>query len=284
MDTVIDRPTLHRLDGPFGVEVRGVAVGDCSDDVFAFVDDAFQHHGALVIRGQQLDPGQLHRFAARFGPLEAHTLQQYTLPGDPFIYVLSNIEVDGRPIGVHNEGIGWHTDLTYKRRPPMSTILYGLVCPPEGSDTLVADTCAAYEALPAADKAALDGVKVLHSFQMLHDSRVGRAPLTPEQKAATPDVWHPLVRRHPRDGRKALYLGTGTVKAVEGMTQEEARRLVFRLVDFATQERFVYRHKWQAGDVLMWDNRCTLHTGTLFDDVRYKRHIHRLMMQGTEPV
>jgi taurine dioxygenase len=284
MTAVIDRPTVRPLNGPFGAEMTGVDVADCAEDVFRFVEDAFQRHGTMVIRGQRLDAAQLHRFAARFGPLEAHTLRQYTLPGDPFVYVLSNIEENGRPIGVHNEGIGWHTDLTYKQRPPMSTMLYGVVCPPEGADTLIADTCAAYEALPEAERARLADIKVLHSFQILHDSRVGRAPLTPEQKAATPDVWHPLVRRHPHDGRKALYLGTGTIKAIAGMTVEEARALVFGLVDFATQERFVYRHKWRVGDVLMWDNRCTLHTGTLFDDTRYKRLIHRLMIQGTVPV
>jgi len=197
--------------------------------------------------------------------------------------VLSNIEENGRPIGAHNEGIGWHTDLSYKQFPVMATALYGIVCPPMGADTLIADMTAAYEALPEARKRALDGLLIHHSYQRWMATREDRAPLTEAQKALTPDVHHPLVRTHPVTRRKSLYVGTGTVYGIVGMPQAEAKALVNELVDYATQDRFVYRHAWREGDLLMWDNRNTLHTGTLFEDTKYKRLIHRMMVKGDRP-
>jgi taurine dioxygenase len=267
----------------FCADIEGVDIRDLDHAGFATVEDAFNRYGAIVIRGQSLRPADLHRFVERFGELETHTLKQYTLPEDEKIYVLANIEENGRQIGAHNEGIGWHTDLSYKQRPVMATALYGLICPPAGADTLIADMIAAYDALPDADKKRLDGLKIHHSYHRFMATRDDRAPLTEEQKALTPDVFHPLVRTHPATGRKGLYIGTGTVHTIVGMPPEEGKKLVDDLVDYATQERFVYRHKWQAGDFLMWDNRSTLHTGTLFEDTKYKRHIHRMMVKGDTP-
>ncbi len=111
----------------------------------------------------------------------------------------------------------------------------------------------------------------------------GRMELSDEMKAANPDVIHPLIRRHPVNGRKALWVSTGTVKGIIGMEDDEAQALLEDLVTFVTADRFVYRHKWQAGDILVWDNRCTLHTGTLFDDTKYVRLMHRLWAKGDKP-
>jgi taurine dioxygenase len=107
--------------------------------------------------------------------------------------------------------------------------------------------------------------------------------ISDELKAANPDVFHPLIRTHPADGRKALWVSTGTVKGIVGMDDEAAEALIEELVEFVTAERFVYRHKWQVGDILVWDNRCTLHTGTLFDDTKYVRLMHRLWVKGDKP-
>lgn len=272
-------PLSERL----GVETKGVDLSALDDDKFAEIEHTFHNHGVILIRGQSLTPPQLSAFVRRFGPLETHTLLQYTLPRHPEIYVLSNVEEDGKPIGAHNEGIGWHTDLSYKECPVMATALYGIICPPERADTLFADMTAAYDDLPEARKRALDGLRIHHSYHRFMATRDDRAPLTEAQKAQTPDVFHPLVRTHPATGRKSLYIGTGTVYAVEGMPLAEGKALVDELVEYATQERFVHCHKWQEGDVLMWDNRCTLHTGTYFDDVKYKRLVHRMMVKGDEP-
>jgi taurine dioxygenase len=276
--------SVRPIMGGFGAELGGVAVAGCDGETFAEIEKVFHRHGFILIRGQKLTPQELHAFTRRFGELETHTLLQYTLPGIPEIYVLSNIVEGGRPIGAHNEGIGWHTDLSYKERPVMSTLLHGLVCPPEGADTLIADMCAAYDALPEPEKQRLEGLRIHHSYHRFMASRTDRAPLTEAQKALTPDVFHPLVRTHPANGRKSLYIGTGTVHAVEGMANPEGKAMVEGLVAHATSDRFAYRHKWREGDILMWDNRCTMHTGTLFEDTRYQRLIHRLMVKGDIPV
>ncbi|AJE46748.1 TauD/TfdA dioxygenase family protein [Celeribacter indicus] len=284
LNTAPHRPLEMRpLSKKLGVEIRGVDLADLDDAVFAKLKEAFDIHGVVVLPGQKLTPEELRAFGRRFGPLETHTLLQYTLPDYPEIYVLSNLEENGKPLGAHNEGIGWHTDLSYKERPVMATMLYGIMCPPEGGDTLFADMSAAWDALPEARKAELDGKKIQHSYQKWMATRADRAPLTEEQKAKTPDVTHPLVRTHPATGRKSLFIGTGTVYGLEGVSNPEGKRIVDELVDYATGEDFVLVHKWTEGDVVMWDNRRTLHTGTLFDDTKYKRHIHRMMVQGDVP-
>jgi taurine dioxygenase len=124
---------------------------------------------------------------------------------------------------------------------------------------------------------------MIHSFQFLSESRqYGGKKLTPELLAENPDVIHPLIRTHPADGRKALWVSGGT-RGFVGWDQQESFRLIDELTAFVTQEQFVYRHKWQVGDVLVWDNRCTLHTGTLFDDTKYVREIHRMWVKGDRP-
>jgi len=163
-------------------------------------------------------------------------------------------------------------------------MLYAMEVPPEGSDTLLADCVAAWNALAPERQKALEGKMLHHSYQHFMATReYGARELSDELKAENPDVYHPLIRTHPADGRKALWPSTGTVIEVMGMPKEEGLKLVEELVAFATQDRFVYRHKWQVGDILMWDNRCTLHTGTLYDDTKYFREMHRLWVRGDKP-
>jgi len=269
----------------FGAEIVGLDVRAADDATLDAVVDVFNRHGALLLRGQSLDPAGLMRFIRRVGTPEGHTLAEFTLPGFPEIYVLSNRVENGRPIGAHNDGVGWHTDYSYKAEPVMSTMLYAVEVPGEGSDTLIADGVAAYEALPADRRAALTRLKLHHSYRHFMETREHqRRELTPEQIRDNPDVIHPLVRVHPTDGRKALWPSTGTVTQIIGQDDPSDLSLLDELVDFITQDEFVYRHKWQPGDLLMWDNRCTLHTGTLFDDTKYIRTMHRLWVQGDRPV
>jgi taurine dioxygenase len=277
-------PPIRELKPGFGAEVLGVDFPRATPEQRNLLIDAFQHHGALLLRDQTMSPDDLLDLIRLFGEPEGHTLQQFTLPGYPNIYILSNKVVDGRPIGAHNDGVGWHTDYSYKAEPVMSTMLYAVEVPPEGSDTLLADLCAAYDALAPERRAALDGLKLHHSYQHFMENREwGAMKLSEELKAQNPDVIHPLIRTHPADGRKALWVSTGTVKEVIGLPEAEGLALVDELVEWATQDRFVYRHKWRVGDVLMWDNRCTLHTGTLYDDTKYDRLMHRLWVKGDRP-
>ncbi|MEA1647928.1 TauD/TfdA family dioxygenase [Nitrospirillum sp. BR 11164] len=269
----------------FGAEILDVDLKTASPEEVGQVVEAFHRHGAILLRGQDLDPAGLKAFLGRFGPLEGHTQKQFTLPEHPEVYILSNKVVDGKPIGAHNDGVGWHTDYSYKAEPVMCTMLYAVEVPAEGSDTLLADLCAAYDALPEERRAQLDGLRLHHSYEYFMTSRqyLRVDQLSPELKAENPDVIHPLIRTHPADGRKALWVSTGTVKEVVGMPNPQGLELLDELVEFVTQDRFVHAHNWQVGDILIWDNRCTLHTGTLYDDKKYTRLMHRMWVKGDRP-
>jgi len=269
----------------FGAEILGVDLSTADEQTRAEVVRTFHRRGAIVLRGQKLEPPDLMAFARLFGEPEDHTQVQFTLPGFPKIFIISNKKVNGRQIGTNFDGIGWHTDYSYKSEPVMCTMLYAVEVPVEEGDTLLADLCAAYDALSPERKRQLDPLVLHHSYRQLQQTRAyGYNKMTKQQEEANPDVFHPLIRVHPADGRKALWVSTGTVKGIVGMPTAEALKLIDELVAFATQDRFVYRHKWQVGDILVWDNRCTLHTGTLFDDKKYVRVAHRLWVKGDRPI
>jgi taurine dioxygenase len=279
----VERLDRRPLMQDFGVEILGVDLARMTPEQGRGIVEAFQLHGALVLRGQSLSPAQFQDFVALFGEPEDHTMRQYTVPGHPKIFVLSNRLENGQPVGAHNDGIGWHTDYGYKAEPVMCTMLYAVRVPDEGSDTLLADLCAAYDALPEARKRQLETYHLQHSYEYLMTTREhGRATLSDALRAENPDVVHPLIRTHPANGRQALWVSGGTRGIVE-LPAEDGLALIDDLVAFVTQERFVYRHKWQVGDVLVWDNRCTLHTGTLFDDTRYIREMYRMWVKGDRP-
>lgn len=271
------------LKGNFGAEILKVDLAAADDAQLAQVVDAFHRNGAIVLRGQTLNPAQLVRFASAFGELEGHPMTDFVLPDYPPVYVLSNRIVDGKPIGAHNDGVGWHTDYAFKQEPVMCTMLYAVAVPDEGGDTLFADQVAAYDALSPEMRAKVDPLVMVHSYQYLMETREhGRKEVPPEVLAANPDAPHPLIRTHPADGRKALWVSGGT-RGFEGMDQAESFALIDELVEFVTQDRFVYRHQWEQGDIVVWDNRCTLHTATLFDDSKYVREMHRLWVKGDKP-
>lgn len=280
MATIDDLDIRPLWDG-FGMEVRGVDLASASPEVQDRVVEVFHRHGAMVIRDQRLTPEQQLAFTRRFGEPETNPSNQFTLPGMQEVYVISNKVVDGKVIGNWEAGQGWHTDASYRERPTMCTMLYALEVPAEGSDTLLADLCAAYDALTDEERAAYDELKIVHSFKALREMQ-GRVSAYGEEDI--PDVVHPMVRTHPADGRKALWVSTGTVRGVVGMENPAGIELVERLVAFATQPRFVHAHKWRVGDLLIWDNRCTLHSGTKFDLDKYVRHVHRTWVKGDRPV
>jgi taurine dioxygenase len=281
-------PKITELKPGFGAQIHDVDLARADRETLDAVVAAFHRHGAILVRDQTMKPQDLMRFVSAFGEPEDHTLQENTLPGFPKIYILSNRIVDGKPIGAHNDGIGWHTDYSYRAEPVMATMLYAVEVPPEGSDTLLADGCAAWNALSPERQAQLRDLKLHHSWLHFMQNRQFNRMENPseELKADNPDVIHPLIRTHPADGRKALWpsLGRhGTVKQVLGIPNPEGLDLLETLIEFATQEQFVFRHKWREGDILMWDNRCTLHTGTLYDDQKYTREMHRLWVKGDRP-
>ncbi|MGA8706725.1 MAG: TauD/TfdA family dioxygenase [Steroidobacteraceae bacterium] len=276
---------VTELKPDFGAEVHDLDLAKADTATIDEVANTFELHGVLLARNQKMAPEDLERFLGRFGELEDHTLKQYTLPGHPKIYILSNrTDSSGRPIGAHNDGIGWHTDYSYMEKPVKCTMLYAVEVPGEGSDTLVADCCGAYRALPEARQQQLEKLKLHHSYKHFMETRqYGRMKISKEIEQATPDVEHPLIRTHPVDGRKALWPTTGTVTEVVGMPGPEGLKMLDELVEFVTQDQFVLRHKWQVGDIFIFDNRCTLHTGTPYDDTRHFRLMHRMWCKGDRP-
>ena len=265
----------------FGVEILDVNVVTAGPEILDAVVDCFHRNGAIVLRGQTLSKVQQLAFTRLFGEPEANARPEFCDPEFPEIYVISNKIVNGKQIGDPRPGLGWHTDFSYGRNPALCTLLHALEVPPVGSDTLFTDLCAVWDALPPERQEELDGLVIHHSFAQLMHLR--GLKLSREQKAAYPDVFHPMVRRHPKDGRKALWVSTGTVKGVLDLPNPDGIKLVEDLVQFAVQERFIYRHKWQVGDLLMWDNRCTLHRGTEFDFDNHFRHVHRTWVTGEVP-
>ncbi len=273
---------IRPMWGGFGVEVLGVDLTTADLETQDALVEVFHRSGTMVIRDQVLTAEQQLAFTRRFGELETNTSADFTYPGHKEIYIISNKEgEDGKQIGNWQAGQGWHTDASYQEKPTMCTMLYAVEVPAEGSDTLFADLCAAYQALTEEEKAAYADLKIHHSLEALRKMQ-GRALSYADM--TLPDVIHPMICTHPADGRKALWVSTGTVKGVVGMPNPEGLDLIHRLVDFATQERFVHAHKWRVGDVLIWDNRCTLHRGTPFDLTKYQRLVYRTWVKGQRPV
>ncbi len=274
---------LQPYDAPLGAEVGGFDPRALSDADFDALIRALAEHGVLVMRDQHLTPAELVAFSRRFGEIEYHVLDQYWLPEQPEIYVISNIVENGKPIGNPREGFGWHTDLSYMPLPTAYTFLYGIETPAAGADTLFCTVYPASDALEPALRARLDTMTVRHSYAMLHASRPWAAPLTEQQKARSPDVFHPMVRTHPVTGRKGVYLGGTTCALPLEIDEAEGRALIDALFERATRPEHVYAHKWRKHDLVFWDNRGVMHSATEYDRDRDRRLIHRTSVRGEKP-
>lgn len=273
------------LMGTFGAEVVGADPSLAMDEAtFREIEAAWYRHSILVFHGLTMTPAQHVAFTRRFGPLHIMEPLDMNLPGYPEIFVVSNATREGKPFGLKRAGEGFHSDGEDKTVPNASSFLHAIEVPPERGDTLFVDMYSVYEALPAAVKRKLAGRRARFSRIALHHVHYPLLPpLTEAQKRARPDVFHPLLRRHPHSGRVALYVGRWACD-IEGLPPQEGRDLVRWLQDFAQQPRFIYRHRWRAGDAVLWDNRCTQHCATGFDDAKYVRTMYRTTLEGETPV
>ncbi|MGE0798744.1 MAG: TauD/TfdA dioxygenase family protein [Lautropia sp.] len=254
----------------FGVEAAGVDLSrPLPDAEFAALRDAFFEHQLLVLRCQRLTASQFAAFAARLGPPEPHVIDQFHHPEIADILILSNRRENGKPIGLADGGTYFHTDYSYLDVPARATTLYSVEVPRAGGDTLFANQYAAYDALPAAMKARLDGLDAIHHYGNRQDtderSRTVASILSEVQKAKMPLITHPIVRSHPVTGRKALYAVSGSSFGIVGMPDDEARALLDELAAHATRPEFQYRLRYGVGDVVVWDNASLLHSATLTD-------------------
>jgi taurine dioxygenase len=275
---------IRPLSAVMGAEVRGVNLSNFQEDQFAKIHEAFHRHLLLVFPGQKINEEQHIAFSRRFGELQVHVLDQYRHPRHPEIYVLSNVDKDGRTTGAHPDKgtLVWHSDLSFQKRPALATILYGIEVPRAGGDTLYADMYAAYDALDQETKKLLSKPNAVHDLDASR-RRAGEPPMTPKQRAEAPPVEHPAVRTHPETGRKILYISRH-VSHFAGLPPGQSDELLEKLMAHATSERFVFRHKWGPRDVVMWDNRCTMHCATPYDAGAERRVIHRTVVKGDVPV
>jgi taurine dioxygenase len=268
-----------------GVEFAGIDLAQPLDDrTFAAVRDAFLRNLLVCFPDQQLDQTQHVAFGRRFGDLQLHVLDQYRSPTHPEIYVLSNVAKTGATTGEHPDKgtLVWHSDLSFQARPALATMLYGIEVPRAGGDTLFANMYAAYDALPDATKERIAGLRAIHDLDASRQ-RAGAPPMTEAQRREAPPVEHPLVRTHPETGRKCLYISHHAMRIV-GLPDGEGAALLETLMAHATQERFVYAHRWRQGEVVMWDNRCTMHKATPYDARGERRVMNRTVVKGDVPV
>ena len=275
---------LRPLTDHIGMEVLNIdATQPIDAATFTELRHALNTHSVLLLRNQAVNEAQHVAFAREFGELQVHVLSQYLTTPYPELYVLSNVKQDGKAIGNHKEGWNWHSDWSYYEVPCFGSVLHAVEVPPVGADTLFSSMFAAYDALDSETKQLIQPLSAVHSYATYYAKAFAdREPLSDEQKAKTPDVVHPLVRRHQETGRPSLFVGQDIVKEIVGLSPEESEALLARLNAHATSETFTYRHKWQAHDLLIWDNRCTMHQATPYDDVAYRRVMHRATVKGSE--
>ncbi len=274
--------TIDPLSPVLGAEVTGLDLASpLSDAAFAKLHKAWlDHNGVLVIRDQTLTPEEHIAFSKRLGDLEVHVVGQFLLDGYPEIYrVSTKVDEDGKPMGNPESGRYWHSDLSYLKRPSKASLLHALELPPSGGDTMLAGMYAAYDALSPTMKGMLEGLTAVHDL-----GHVGRMFSTGgpnrEQTARTPPVEHPVVRTHPETGRKALFVNPGFTTHVVQLARAESDALLGLLFAHATKPEFVYRHRWRLRDLLIWDNRCTMHHAVHDFLGTGHRHMHRTTVLG----
>ena len=274
------------LDGALGAEVRGVNLSlDLDAGVVDEIRAAWRDHLVLLFRGQALEARHLSAFGRRFGELDTVPAWDNAHPdGEPALLVVSNVERDGQPLGVLGSGEAeWHTDMSYLERPPTASVLYGVEVPATGGDTGFLNMYAALDALSGELRQAIEERRLNHdsSTDSTGALRPGAVPVSDVAKA--PGAHHPIIRRHPESGRQALYLGRRNNAHVVGMAVGESEALLDALWTHATRDAFSWTQRWRAGDVLMWDNRCTMHRRSAFD-ASARRIMYRAQIKGEKPV
>ncbi len=270
--------------GPLGADVVGIDLTRALDaGTRQRLEQAWHDHLVLRFRGQSLDDDQLMRFSAQFGTLDpaprgAANPNERGQSG--FVTIVSNVVVDGKAIGaLGNYEALWHTDMSYNEKPPIGSLLYALEAPPSGGDTGFTNMYLAYERLPAADKRRVDGLECLHDASRNSAGELRRGYQEVEDPRTAPGAVHPLVITHPGSGRKALYLGRRRNAYIPGLDLPDSEALLDRLWTHATQPQFAWYQQWLVGDLVMWDNRCTMHRRDAFDPAA-RRLMHRTQITG----
>jgi len=275
--------TVTPLTDRTGVEIVGLDFTRPVDtENRAVLHRTFVEHHVLVMRDQHFEPEQFRSAVQLFGEIQPHDKKERHVPGHPGIDYVSNDEIEnGRRI---IPGETFHTDHSNHPRPPKATTLFAVELPSSGGDTQYVNMHDAYDDLPEDTKKKIDGLKAVHVYQSKYSPRpLGQITEESRRKMPPPGI-HPLVRTHPENGRKALFLDPVRMESIIGMEDKDALALIADLMQHATQKKYEYRHKWRNGDWVMWDNRSVMHQANPDYDMNERRYLYRLMLQGETPV
>ena len=275
--------TVQKLAPLIGAEIGGVDLSAPMDvETFTAIETVWHNHGVLLFRRQKLDDLQQVEFAQRFGEL-AHPLKRYEGISHPAIMFVTNERKDGKYIGALPDGeMFFHSDMCYLEQPCMAAMLHAIAIPPEGGNTVFASMYAAYDALPDEFKFQLEGLMAMNSYEPGYGSSNVKARMETSGTTYTRSYAHPIFRTHPATGKKSLYVNRLMTEYIVDMPRAQSDELLKLLFDHQEQRQFQYEHRWQVGDVLIWDNRCTLHARRDFDD-RHLRKLRRVTVKGEKP-
>jgi taurine dioxygenase len=266
-----------------GAEVRGLDLTNINDSAFARIVDAWHDHSVLLFRNQHLDDHGLIAFSRRFGDLDWAPVQETGrrfVEGMPEIYVVSNVIENGEPIGSLGAGEAvWHTDMSYLDVPPKASTLYALEVPPTGGNTSFCNMYSVYEALPAGLKQDIAELKIKHDGTYNSGGYVRQGVTPSDDPRTSPGAIHPLVCTHPDTRRRMLYLGRRRNAYLVGLALAESEALLDLLWSYVAKPEFAWEHAWRVGDLVMWDNRCTMHRRDPFDSTS-RRIMHRTQIKS----
>ena len=288
MTDVLGKPesptiSVRKLSTAVGAQVDGVDLRALDANTFAAIYRAWLDHQVLLFRTQALTAEDLVSFSRRFGDLDEAPVQETGrrfVDGIPEVYVVSNVLKDGMPIGSLGSGEAvWHTDMSYLPNPPRASALYALEVPAEGGDTSFCSMYAAWDALPGPLQRRVEALRLKHDGTYNSGGYVRQGVTPTGDPRTSPGAVHPLVAVHPETGRRTLYLGRRRNAYVEGLPVEDSDHLLEELWTHATRDALTWRHRWQVGDLVLWDNRCTMHRRDAFDPTA-RRVMHRTQIKG----
>jgi len=266
-----------------GAEIGGVDLRTIDDAGFAAIHRAWLDHLVLLFRGQQLTDDDLIAFSRRFGALDWAPVQETGrrfVEGHPEIYVVSNVIENGVPIGSLGAGEAvWHTDMSYLEAPPKASMLYALEVPPAGGNTYFCSMYRVYELLPEELRRSIAGLTLKHDGTYNSGGYVRQGVTAVDDPVESAGVYHPLVVTHPETGRRALYLGRRRNAYIGGLALAESEALLDELWSYTAREDVSWFNQWRTGDVVLWDNRCTMHRRDPFDP-QSRRVLHRTQIKG----
>ena len=294
------RVAVDKVGGALGAEVRGVDLSKpLSDETFQQIFDAWLEHILLVFPDQVLTNEQHIEFSRRFGTLEVHPSRKHNVKDNPELLLLTNRkDAAGNYVSLRDGGSIWHSDLSYMAEPSRCSLLYAIDVPVDGGDTEWANMYSAYDSLPQRFKEQIAGLRAVHQFDLIDNPRFGPPshmtgedlkgsiwePKSAAVKARTPDAVHPIARTHPVTGRKALFVSRRFTVRVADMDPEQGESLLLELFDYAERPEHVYHHRWSKHQLLLWDNRCTVHLACGGVPDNQLRTMQRTTVRGAVPV